>query len=420
MGAEAAARMGDEIAHGFGLAAMVAGAVAGAVVGVLVVSAVAATGGLAAVIIAGAVAGGGLAMGQIVSGLTTIFNIPEPPSGVIAMGAFNVLTNMRPAVRALLDFAGGCTGVPMNHPPVPVPVPVAEGSATVLINSMPASRLKSKLVCGSHIKSGSENVIIGGETKAMAFVFDLEGWFHTGLEVLGIGALIGGGLYAIAAGALASGIFAATTVGTKYAMDGLGAFGDSLGPGYRDLFQGVAGMGLLLAGPKMARPTQKYIAENELVSEGLGSNFGNMRVRPKAPTADPNWQKPTSEGAWKNAPNPDKWRANGGTTTPQADGGVTYKNAQGTKVTYNKDGHPDFTPHAVDQTTLPDGFTDRPTDFRAANAQTGRSEFGDTSPTDHTWHHHEDGTTMQLIPRDIHRQFTHQGGISKLNSGGGP
>ncbi|MGV8488553.1 T6SS effector (p)ppApp synthetase Tas1, partial [Pseudomonas aeruginosa] len=33
----------------------------------------------------------------------------------------------------------------------------------------------------------------------------------------------------------------------------LGDLGDRLGPGYRDLFQGVAGMALLGFGPKMAR-----------------------------------------------------------------------------------------------------------------------------------------------------------------------
>lgn len=252
MSAEAAARMGDEIAHGFGLAAMIAGAVAGAVVGAAIVAATAATGGLAAVIIAGAVAGGGLAAGQIMSGLTTIFNLPEPTSGVIATGSPNVLTNIRPAVRAMLDVAG-CTGIPMNHPPLPMPVPVAEGSATVLINGMPASRLKSKLMCGAHLKSGSENVIIGGETARLGFVFDLEAWMKTGLEVLGIGALIGGALFAIAAGVVATAGFAAITAGGMAVFEGLGQIGDALGPGYRDLLQGVAGMALLVASPKLAR-----------------------------------------------------------------------------------------------------------------------------------------------------------------------
>lgn len=253
MSAEAAARLGDEIAHGFGLLAMVAGAVVGVAAGVAVVGATALTGGLAAVVIAGAVAGGGLAGGQLMDGLNTVFNLPEPTSGVIATGSPNVLTNLRPAVRAMLDVAG-CSGLPFNHPPLPMPVPVAEGSATVLINGMPASRLKSKLMCGAHLKTGSQNVIIGGETARLGFVFDLEAWTKTGLQILGLGALIGGGLFAAAAGLAAFGLFAGTVVVGGAAFEGLGMIGDAIGPGYRDLLQGIAGLGLVAAGPKLAGP----------------------------------------------------------------------------------------------------------------------------------------------------------------------
>jgi uncharacterized Zn-binding protein involved in type VI secretion len=260
--AEAAARLGDEIAHGFGLAAMIAGAVIGVVAGVAVVSAMALTGGLAAVVIAGAVAGGGFAMAQLASAVQTIFNLPEPTSGILAMGSPNVLTNMRPAARAVLDFAAGCSGLPFNHFPMAAPVPLAEGSSTVLINGMPASRLKSMLVCGAHVKSASPDVVIGGETARMIPVFDLEGWFQTGLEILGLGAMIAGGLFAAAAGFAAAGLaggiayvvgYAVTVKGIGLGFEGLGLLGNALGPGYGDLFQGVAGMGLLLAGPKLAR-----------------------------------------------------------------------------------------------------------------------------------------------------------------------
>jgi len=249
----AAARIGDEIAHGFGLAAMVAGAVVGAVAGAAVVAATAATGGLAAVVIAGAVAGGGLAGGQIMSGLSTIFNLPEPTSGVLAIGSPNVFTNHRPAIPAIIGQAGGCSGQPLNHPPLPIPIPVAEGSRTVLVNGQPAARLKAKLMCGSHIKSGSPDVLIGGDTARVGFVFDLEAWFKTGLEVLGLAALIGGGLFAAAAGAAAFGAFAGVGALGMAGMEGLGRIGDALGPGYRDLLQGVAGMGLVIASPGMAR-----------------------------------------------------------------------------------------------------------------------------------------------------------------------
>ncbi len=281
MSGEAAARLGDEIAHGFGLAAMIAGAVVGAVVGVAIVAATAATGGLAAVIIAGCVAGGGLAMGQIAAGLKTIFNLPEPTSGILGMGSPNVLTNLRPAARAVLDFAAGCTGIPINHFPMPVPVPLAEGSSTVLINGMPASRLKSMLTCGAHMKSGSTDVVIGGPTVRMLPVFDLEGWFKTGLEILGMGAMIAGGLFAAAAGVAALGTYAAILGGGALVFEGLGQLGDALGPGYRDLFQGVAGMGLLLAGPRMARgvrPLQSMDEVGPLLRSTVANDLAAQRA----------------------------------------------------------------------------------------------------------------------------------------------
>ncbi|ROM68861.1 hypothetical protein BK653_12860 [Pseudomonas brassicacearum] len=253
MDAQAAARLGDEIAHGFGLAAIVAGAVAGALIGAAVVAATVATGGVALAIMAGSIAAGGLSMFQIVKGLSTIFNLPEPTTGALIMGSFNVYINSRNAMRAGEDTSSSCTGLPMNHPIWPFPVLIAEGSATVFINGKPAARLHSKMVCGAHIKTGSPNTFIGGPTVSVAFVLDLEGWMHTGLEALGL--LAAGGALLLAAFAGAAAFFGALAVGgALYAsMELLGDLGDRLGPGYRDLFQGVAGMALLGAGPKLAK-----------------------------------------------------------------------------------------------------------------------------------------------------------------------
>ncbi|MGC3535220.1 hypothetical protein ACPTJW_30510, partial [Pseudomonas aeruginosa] len=75
---QAPAPRGDEIAHGLGVAAMVAGAVAGPLIGAAVVAPTAATGGLAAVILAGSIAPRGLSMFQIVNGQTTIIELPQP------------------------------------------------------------------------------------------------------------------------------------------------------------------------------------------------------------------------------------------------------------------------------------------------------------------------------------------------------
>ncbi len=253
---EHAARVEDEIAHGFGVAAMVGGALIGLAAGVAVVSATALTGGLAAVAIAGAVAGGGLAGGQILSGLNTIFDLPEPTSGVLAIGSPNVSINGRAAIHAELSAASSCSGLPFNHPPWPTTVTVKEGSATVRINGQPASRLKSKLMCGAHIKTASPNVRIGGETEQTGFIFDLEAWTKTGLEILGIGALVGAGVLAVAAGVAATATFVGVGAVGYAGFEGVGRIGDALGPGYRDLLQGVVGMGLVVASPKLAREGQ--------------------------------------------------------------------------------------------------------------------------------------------------------------------
>ena len=53
------------------------------------------------------------------------------------------------------------------------------------------------MVCGAHIKTGSENTFIGGPTVQVAFVLDIEGWMHTGLEALGL--LAAGGALVLAA-----------------------------------------------------------------------------------------------------------------------------------------------------------------------------------------------------------------------------
>ncbi len=61
--------------------------------------------------------------------------------------------------------------------------------------------------CGAHIKTGSPNTFIGGPTVAVAFVLDIEGWLHTGLEALGLAALGGAAILAAMTGLAALGGF---------------------------------------------------------------------------------------------------------------------------------------------------------------------------------------------------------------------
>lgn len=74
---------------------------------------------------------------------------------------------------------------------------------------------------------------------------------------------------------------------------------------------------------------------------------------------------------------------------------------------FDKQGFPNFS--SVSKANVKIKFTgSRPRDFRAANKAGGYK----STPEGYTWHHHQDGTTMQLVPKDIHRQTGHTGGFS--------
>lgn len=257
-GAEAAlraARLGDEVVHGFGLMGLVAGALIGAAIAAVIIVAGVATGGLAIVaIVAGCIAGGGLAGGALARGIMKAADLPGPTTGTLAAaGASRVTVNGRLALRAGMDFAPGCSGAPMNHFTMPGPVLIAEGSKTVTINGRPMARQSMRLVCGAKIKGGSSNVTVGGPTVCVVDITDYEAMFETTLQVLGFVALGAAGAGAFAAGLGATLVFGAVVSGSALGMMKLHEWGESLGPGYGDIMVGVAGFALLFATPKLSR-----------------------------------------------------------------------------------------------------------------------------------------------------------------------
>ena len=110
----------------------------------------------------------------------------------------------------------------------------------------------------------------------------------------------------------------------------------------------------------------------------------------------------------------EKWEKNGGTVRDNADGTRTYTRSDGVAVTYDKAGFPDFTPYR--HPTVKDvqiqfsGSLEK--DFALADKAAGITEKKRRDEL-YTWHHHEDGTTMQLIRRDVHEQFFHTGGMAR-------
>jgi hypothetical protein len=97
--------------------------------------------------------------------------------------------------------------------------------------------------------------------------------------------------------------------------------------------------------------------------------------------------------------------------------GKTYNGSSWTKklakkypdgVKFTEEGYPDFSPYATDTVVFKKGFAADSTDETLANMASGYS----STPDGFTWHHVEDGQTMQLIPSDLHDAVRHAGGVA--------
>jgi intein/homing endonuclease len=78
-----------------------------------------------------------------------------------------------------------------------------------------------------------------------------------------------------------------------------------------------------------------------------------------------------------------------------------------TGIPFDKDGYPDFS--SVSKKDVKIKLTgDRKKDANLANEKAGYTE----TPKGNVWHHHQDGTTMQLVPKDIHGKTGHDGGFA--------
>ncbi len=83
-------------------------------------------------------------------------------------------------------------------------------------------------------------------------------------------------------------------------------------------------------------------------------------------------------------------------------------------VPFNTQGFPDFSRYVIKQVKIK--FTrSRPKDFTAADKLASLPR-GYRQKNKLTWHHHQDGKTMQLIKNELHDAVKHTGGFAK---GGG-
>jgi hypothetical protein len=91
-----------------------------------------------------------------------------------------------------------------------------------------------------------------------------------------------------------------------------------------------------------------------------------------------------------------------------------------------KDGNPDFSEYTYKAKGADGSAVDAkveielsPTGNREADFSKAREAMAEKlgqdkfyEPPDYTWHHKEDGTTMELVPTDLHRNVPHSGGVS--------
>ena len=107
------------------------------------------------------------------------------------------------------------------------------------------------------------------------------------------------------------------------------------------------------------------------------------------------------------SPNIEKWLGNGGKINIE-NGTWKYSNLEGISVTY-KNGYPDFKGSGLVYQEVDIGeFRSYKDDYIRADEM---APNGSRSPIN-TWHHSEDGRTLQEVNRRIHEMFTHKGGMS--------
>ena len=79
-------------------------------------------------------------------------------------------------------------------------------------------------------------------------------------------------------------------------------------------------------------------------------------------------------------------------------------------VKFTKEGFPDFSPYAVAEVKSNKLTGDHRIDVKFANEKLNLPD----TPEGFTWHHVEDGITMQLVPEKIHDDVRHTGGVAVI------
>ncbi|WP_244967895.1 PAAR domain-containing protein [Xenorhabdus budapestensis] len=164
-----AARLGDTIGYSSAMAGLVAGMIIGSLIsaaggilaGALFVAGVAASCVGVGVLLIGASIAVGMAAGALGDmardACVSAGASSRSPSGTIESGSANVFINNKKAA-----IAKRSTVVCSKEDGIRQ---MAQGSDSVFINGLPASRVGDKTTCDAAVMTGSSNVLIGGGTK---------------------------------------------------------------------------------------------------------------------------------------------------------------------------------------------------------------------------------------------------------------
>jgi uncharacterized Zn-binding protein involved in type VI secretion len=274
-----ATRVTDQFAHSSALGGLLTGLAIGLAAGVFIV----ATGGVGAIAVGAAigVAGAGGLAGQAIGG-----TVMGPPTGAIATGSPNVMTNKLPQAATVIGL-GPCakeSGVPQQ---------VATGAETVLINAMPAARKDEKMTCSATIISGSPDVLIGGASvQVLPMEPEVPTWLSNTMLAMafGGGLIATGGIAAAYGGVVALGSFGGGLLGGH--LGGMGGQWAAQQMGFGATGQAIGGVlggfaGGMLGGGAGFKGGSAFNSRYAITTNGLGSNFGNVRITPRNPATGP-------------------------------------------------------------------------------------------------------------------------------------
>lgn len=115
-----------------------------------------------------------------------------------------------------------------------------------------------------------------------------------------------------------------------------------------------------------------------------------------------------ADGAWSGTKGDSAW-----TPDPASNRAKKINKVTNGKPVPFKDGYPDFSEYAEKSVDIKMTGIDYH-DFKNANAAAGLDE----TPEGMVWHHHQNGTTMELLPKDLHNNTPHVGGRSIVKDQG--